>query len=199
MMKTFGIVSALALAGIAFAGTAAAECPQQGALGVFDYDYASICVLESQSYEYPPFYSYSYDSVASNYLYGYNTDGTYVYTSGDIASYDGESCWGSCYTYGGTQAYQYMYGCQQVAGCNDLYAGAGQYFGSGPGYNYEGTYVNLGGSAAGEYAYLYYYQQSFNGDCNESGYVYSSALGFVELMPYQACGVAVPLLELPEL
>lgn len=198
-MKTFSIVGAMALAGIAFAGVAAAECPQEGNLGVFDYDYAQICVLESNEYSYPPYYTYTQDTPLSTYVYGYNFDGTYLYQSSYLTQYTYESCWGGCYTEEGTQFGNGLGTCAEgeCAGAN-LYGGQynADYFGNA----YSGTYLNGGASAAGEYAYLYYGQSSYGGSCYENGAIYGSATGYVELFPYGPCTVEVPALPaLPEL
>lgn len=190
-MKTILLAGALALTGLTVAGTAAADC-ETGNLGLFDYDYYGVCVLDGQTYSYPPYYEYTYNTPVSTYIYGYSPD-AFFYNNAGVSQYEGEQCWGSCYTFGGSNVYAYNAVYNPTAGYAD--AGAGLYQGTydGPGFSYANSGVSGGASAAGQYAYVQYYQYSYNGQCFEGAYVYSSVAGFVELIPQQVCNVEAPL------
>lgn len=198
-MKTLIIGGVFLLAGLSLAGNAAAEC-ESGPVGLFDYDYANVCVLESYSYSYPPYYEYSNNNVLQAYFYGYNAN-PYEYTNAgaDLGQYAGSSCWGcggNPDTYGGTYGDLYLY---RYADGDYAYAGAyfGQYNGDGNGYDYAGSYAGVYYGAGGEYADLYFDQFSYNGDCNEQLAMYDSGSGYSEIIPYGPCTLEIP--QLPAL
>jgi hypothetical protein len=173
MFKTIATFGMLAMASLAIAGTAAAEC-DNGSLGLQTYDYYSVCALESYQYSYPPFYEYSGTDVVNAYYYGYE-GGTDSGLGAYLGHYVGEQCWGSCSTYGGlnTGLYYYSYNWQQGEYTN-FGLNAGQNYGEGNGWNYDSTYASLYVQGEGEYASLYYGQDSYNGNCYEYASVNSS-------------------------
>lgn len=188
MFKTIATFGMLAVASLAIAGTAAAEC-DSGSLGLQTYDYYSVCVLENYEYSYPPYYEYSATEVLSAYYYGYE-GGTDTGLGAYAAQYTSEQCWGACATYGGlnTGIYYYSYNWQQGEFSN-FGLSAGQYYGEGSGWNYDGTYANLNFQGEGEYVNAGYGQDSYNGNCNESAYVNSSVAS--ESLPYAPCTVDI--------
>lgn len=193
-MKTLMIAGALALAGLSFAGSAAAECASTP-LGLFDYDNLNVCVLETDTYGYPPYYEQTFTQFANANLYGYNFS-PYEYSSvyGQVYQYSGEQCWGcggNPDTYGGMGANVGLYRYTPSE-----YANAGVYVYQ---YNYDGNfydYANTGAgvyySAGGEYASLYYNQNTYNGNCNEQLAMYDSGSGYTEIIPYGPCMLEIP-------
>lgn len=198
MLSTRLIAGALVLSGSALAGTAAADCPLQGALGVFDSDYAEVCVMEHYSNAYPPYYQFNSDSPLRTNVYGANSDGTYFSQYTEVYRYDGQSCWGSCVQYAGFGFYNYAVLCAD-AGCFGGGMNGGQYHGTTALGEYFGSYANAEAYAAGQDAYLYYEQFTANGACNEYA-ILDGPLGYTEVVPYQPCAVVIPLLpDLPPL